>query len=160
MTLWIGGLVTWLPLINSMPLQNKDAALTTYLTMKAIAWNVIGWGGITSFVTGLLNALLTTWGIWRHTWVRIKLIGTIGMIILGMFYTEQKMQANIRLLEGGGPETLKAPEFLANHHAIQVIVPIQLVLFFLIVLISVWKPFQRVAVVKNGDAQKLSRITP
>jgi hypothetical protein len=73
------------------------------------------------------------------------------MILLGMFYAEHKMLTNIRLLEDGGPGTLNAPEFLANHHAIQLIVPVQRALFFLIVLLSVWKPFQRVVVVKTSD---------
>lgn len=142
-TLWIGGLVTWLPLLHGMPLHDRVATQTTYMLLRAIAWNVIGWGGITSFFSGLLTALLTPWGLWRHNWVRIKLFATIGMVLLGMFYTERKMLANLTLLEGKERGVLTSAAFLENHRALLWIVPVQLAFFFLIVLLSVQKPWMR-----------------
>src|SRR5687768_1778426 len=79
-TLWIGGLLTWVPLVYGMPLKDKASTYTTYLNLRVIAWNVIGWGGIGSFVTGVLNGLLTAWGLFRHRWIILKLVITITMI--------------------------------------------------------------------------------
>ncbi|HTF31109.1 MAG TPA: hypothetical protein VK625_19775 [Flavitalea sp.] len=142
-TLWIGGLLTWVPLTTTMPLKDIAATQITYLNLRSIAWNVIGWGGIGSFVTGLLNGLLTSWGLFKHTWIKTKLILTIAMILFGMFYTEQKMLSNIRLLDSGNSKVLETSLFLANHGAIQAVVPIQLAVFFVIVLISVFKPWMK-----------------
>ncbi|GAA0550029.1 hypothetical protein [Chitinophaga japonensis] len=142
-TLWIGGLLTFLPLVYNMPLTDTAATRITYLNMRSIAWNVIGWGGITSFVTGLLNSLLTSWGLFRHTWIRVKLVSVIGMILFGMFYSEQRMLDNISILESRPQQALTDPVFLHNHQALMYVVPLQLLGFFLIVLISVIKPWMQ-----------------
>jgi hypothetical protein len=142
-TLWIGGLLSWVPLTTTMPLKDAEATHITYLNLRSIAWNVIGWGGIGSFVTGLLNGLLTSWGLFRHDWIKMKLCLTIAMILFGMFYTEQKMLSNLRLLESGNLNVLGTPLFLENHKAIQLVVPIQLAVFFIIILISVFKPWMK-----------------
>ncbi|ASZ10748.1 hypothetical protein CK934_07020 [Chitinophaga sp. MD30] len=136
----MGGLLAWLPLINSMELTDLGASRTTYQNLRTIAWNVIGWGGIGSFFTGLLNGMLTHWGLFRHRWIVLKLLLTIGMILFGMFYTERKMLVNLSLLDQGDPAILQDPLFLTNHHTLQLVVPMQLIVFFLIVLISVVKP--------------------
>ena len=44
-SLWLGGLAAWLPLVFG-PMQSVEVAQATYLHLRAIAWNVIGWGGI------------------------------------------------------------------------------------------------------------------
>lgn len=125
-----------------MPLEDYDSVHITYLHLRSIAWNVIGWGGILSFLTGLLNGLLTKWGLFRYTWIKVKLASTIGMILLGMFYTEQKMLVNLQMLEND-QNAMRSAGFLANHVALQWVVPIQLLLFFLIVLISLLKPWMK-----------------
>jgi len=142
-TLWIGGLLTFVPLVYNMPLTDAAATRITYLNMRAIAWNVIGWGGITSFVTGLLNSLLTSWGLFRHTWIKVKLVSVIGMILFGMCYSEQRMLDNISILESGPQLALTDPVFLRNHQALMYVAPVQLLGFFIIVLISVIKPWMK-----------------
>jgi len=54
--IWFGGVMSWSILTDY---QSTRAA---YLNMRSIAWNVIGWGGIGSLLTGLMNALLTNMG--------------------------------------------------------------------------------------------------
>ncbi len=44
--IWIGGAASWLPILAGTDFSNYNATYTAYLNMRAVAWNVIGWGGI------------------------------------------------------------------------------------------------------------------
>jgi hypothetical protein len=57
--IWFGGVMSWFPLVYGIDLQEFDSTYTGYLNMRSIAWNVIGWGGIGSFFTGVMNGLFT-----------------------------------------------------------------------------------------------------
>ena len=137
--LWIGGAVTWLPLIAGSDLTNYQATYTSYLNMRAIAWNVIGWGGIFSFVTGLLNALLTEWHLFKYKWTTVKLAVVVGQIALGMFYIEEKLLKNIVLLENDQVAALHSESFLANHAAIETGILAQLAIWLFLITISIYK---------------------
>jgi hypothetical protein len=52
-----------MPLLFKMDTSNYNATLLTYLSMRDIAWNVIGWGGIGSLFSGLTLAIFTSWGL-------------------------------------------------------------------------------------------------
>lgn len=139
-TLWVGGLLAWVPLVYSMPLNDATATYITYLNLRAIAWDVIGWGGIGVFVSGILNGLLTKWGLFKHKWIIIKFVLTIAMILFGMFYTEHHMLANLELLQRLKVDALRDTVFLQTHKEIKLVVPLQLLVFFIIIMISVLKP--------------------
>jgi hypothetical protein len=67
-----------------------------YRNLRAIAWNVIGWGGIGSVVSGLAVGELTTWGIFRQGWAVPKLVLTVLGVLFGMFYLEEHMLIGLK----------------------------------------------------------------
>jgi len=75
---WLGAVACFLVLavagLNSQDAQKVRAA---YLAMDLIAWFVIVPLSLASFLTGIVQALGTTWGLFRHYWVLAKLFITI-----------------------------------------------------------------------------------
>ena len=58
-------------------LTNQDAPMVraAYLAMELTAWFVIVPMVLAALLTGLVQALGTTWGLFRHYWVLVKLYG-------------------------------------------------------------------------------------
>lgn len=136
-SLWIGGLAAWLPLVFGAGLQSADAAHTTYLHLRAIAWNVVGWGGIGSFLSGLALAGLTTWNLFTRRWIVAKLLTTVSAVLIGMFFIERHMLAGLAMLENRSQLTAN---FTDNHRLVQIGVVGQLSFFVAIIAIAVLKP--------------------
>ncbi|HEY8432650.1 MAG TPA: hypothetical protein VIL20_29970 [Sandaracinaceae bacterium] len=129
--LWMGGLAAWLPLVLA-----TEATHVSWLHLRAIAWNVIGWGGIGSFATGLALGGLTTWGLVRRPWTVLKLVMIGAGILFGMFFIEQHLLDGIAAIEAGAADGAIA----AHRSAMRAGVVAQLALFLSIVAVAVLKP--------------------
>jgi hypothetical protein len=53
-------------------LSDFEQTKTTCYNITSIAWNVIGWRGISSFITGLLSGTMTRWRLFKHYWIAVK----------------------------------------------------------------------------------------
>jgi uncharacterized membrane protein len=138
--IWFGGVMNWFPLVYGADLSHFESTRAAYLNMRSIAWNVIGWGGIGSLLTGLLNALLTNWGLFKHKWITFKFFTVICLILYGMFFLESRMLLNIDLLEEMGRTALVNEDFLRNHTYIRRGLVFEGLAFIAIIMISVFKP--------------------
>lgn len=139
--IWIGGAASWLPMLAGTDFNNYGATYASYLNMRTIAWNVIGWGGIFSLVSGLLNGLLTEWRLFKYRWTMVKLFVIIGQIALGMFFIENKLLANISILENENTVGMTSDIFQANHAAIKGGIVAQLFVWLCVIAISIYKPW-------------------
>lgn len=139
--IWFGGVMSWIPLVYGADLSDYESTRAAYLNMRSIAWNVIGWGGIGSLLTGLMNALLTNWGLFKHKWVTFKFFAVICLILYGMFFLEAKMLLNIDLFEEMGKATLVNDDFLMNHSYIRRGLIFEVLAFVTIISVSVFKPW-------------------
>lgn len=74
---WAGALAVFLA-HSLVSLSNQDPAIVraACLMMGITAWFVILPLAATSLVTGLVQALGTAWGLFRHYWVTVKLLLT------------------------------------------------------------------------------------
>ncbi|MGH7961767.1 MAG: hypothetical protein ACRERD_08055, partial [Candidatus Binatia bacterium] len=74
---WLGALAVFLAhAIVSYTSQDEQLVRAACLAMGVAAWFVILPLSLTSFVTGLIQALGTAWGLFRHYWVLFKLLLT------------------------------------------------------------------------------------
>ncbi|MGH9967668.1 MAG: hypothetical protein ACREBG_07510, partial [Pyrinomonadaceae bacterium] len=80
---WLGAVASFLAL-TLVGLTSKDNQMVraAYLAMELTAWFVIVPLAIASLLTGLVQALGTTWGLFRHYWVLVKLLLTIFATIV------------------------------------------------------------------------------
>lgn len=81
---WIGTVVAYLAL-GIMAANSSDTANIrgAWIAMELIGWYVIVPLAVASFLTGILMALGTKWGLLRHYWVSISFFLTFfAMIVL------------------------------------------------------------------------------
>ena len=83
---WIGTVVVYLAL-GLLATNNSDVANVrgAWMAMELIGWYVIVPLAVASFLTGLVMALGTKWGLFRHYWVSISffltLFATVALIL-------------------------------------------------------------------------------
>jgi hypothetical protein len=86
---WLGAVVCFLALAI-VGLTSPDAATVrgTYLVMELTAWLVLVPLAFASLLTGLVQALGTSWGLFRHFWVLFKLVISVFITIVLLIYMD------------------------------------------------------------------------
>lgn len=81
---WLGAVVAFLALaIAGLVARSAEGARAAYTAMDLIGWDVIVPLCLASLVTGLVQSLAGTWGLFRHYWVLIKfLIAVLATLLL------------------------------------------------------------------------------
>lgn len=81
---WIGAVAAYMALdVSTVTRQDGQSLRGAYLGMELIARNVIVPLALASLLTGLIMALGTKWGLFRHYWVLISLtLTTIATVVL------------------------------------------------------------------------------
>lgn len=75
---WLGAVVSFFALsVTALLSSETESARAFYQAMEFIAWYVILPFNLASLLSGLVQSLGTSWGIFRHYWVLIKLFITI-----------------------------------------------------------------------------------
>lgn len=85
---WVGAVLVYLAL-GIAAATSSDAGLVraVYLAMDLAAWAVLVPLALSSFVSGVLQCLLTSWGLFRHYWVIFKLVITAVATVVLISYT-------------------------------------------------------------------------
>jgi hypothetical protein len=86
---WLGAVVVFLAL-SVVGLTSEDARVVrgVYLVMEPAARSVLVPFAFASLFTGIVVSLGTTWGLFRHYWVLIKLLLTILTLVVLMLQLE------------------------------------------------------------------------
>jgi uncharacterized membrane protein len=84
---WLGAVAAFLALgIVGLTSPDPQTVRGVYLVMEAAAWYVLVALAVASLVTGLVQSLGTTWGLFRHYWVLFKLgINVLATVVLLMY---------------------------------------------------------------------------
>lgn len=86
---WLGAVVVFLALtVIGLTSQDAHTVRGTYLVMEPAAWFVLVPLAFASLLTGIVQSLGTTWGLFRHYWVLFKFLLTIFAIIVLLIYME------------------------------------------------------------------------
>jgi hypothetical protein len=80
---WVGAVAAYLALdVTVATSQDPQAVQSAWIAMdRVVAWTVVPMAGL-SLLTGLVMALGTRWGLFRHWWVLISLMLTIGATLV------------------------------------------------------------------------------
>lgn len=134
---WLGAVATFLALAT-IALASDDAQLVrgAYLAMDATGWYVIVPFALASLLTGVVQALGTEWGLFRHYWVAIKLVLTIAATSVLLLHMQP-----IGQLAGAAEQT---PPSLDHLHGarIQIVADASAALVVLLIatVLAVYKP--------------------
>ncbi len=92
---WLGAVAGFLALaIAGLTSYDAQMVRATYLSMELIGWFVIVPCSLASLLTGLIQSLGTPWGLFRHYWVLVKFLLTIGATILLLLHMQVVSRAS------------------------------------------------------------------
>src|SRR5687767_5785950 len=80
---WLGAVAGFLALaVAGLTGQDAQTVRAAYFAMNLTAWCVIVPLSLASPLTGIVQSLGTSWGLFRHYWIVIKLVITIPSTII------------------------------------------------------------------------------
>jgi hypothetical protein len=86
---WIGAVLAFLALaIIGLTHQDAQTVRGVYLVMEPAAWSVLVPLAFASLITGIVQGLGTSWGLFRHYWVVFKLLITVFATFVLLVYME------------------------------------------------------------------------
>lgn len=100
---WLGAVGVFLALaIIGLTSEDAQTARGVHLVMEPAAWSVLLPLAFASLVTGIVQGLGTTWGLFQHYWVLFKLVITVFATLILLAYMETfRVMANV----AGDPHT-------------------------------------------------------
>jgi hypothetical protein len=135
---WLGAIGGVLALaIAGSSSDDVHTVQAAYLAMDVTAWVVLVPLALASLLTGLVQALGTNWGLFRHYWVLTKFVITVVSTIVLLMYTQTLKS----LADVAGATTLSSDD-LAVLRTPSVVLHAGAALFLLIVAttLAVYKP--------------------
>jgi len=86
---WLGADAGFLALaLIGLTSQDVQLVRGTYLAMGVIAWFVIVPLALAALLTGLVQALGTRWGLFRHYWVLVKFLIALFALTVLLIHTQ------------------------------------------------------------------------
>lgn len=94
---WLGAVAAFLALgVVGLTSEKDETVRAAYLVMEPAAWLVLVPLAVASLLTGLLQSLTTTWGLFRHYWVLFKLlINVVATVVLLVYMETFRVMANV-----------------------------------------------------------------
>jgi hypothetical protein len=131
---WIGAVCAYLALAFAVPsTDDPETVRAAWIGMELVGWYAIVPLAVGSLATGVLMAAVTKWGLLRHYWVLISLVGTVLLTtVLILHMPDVTTQAD-------RARTLGEAELLAMGSDIGHAV-IGLVLLIGILVLNIYKP--------------------
>jgi hypothetical protein len=134
---WIGAVATFLVLaIAGVTSMNDQIVRTAYLAMELIGWCVIVPFSIASLLTGLVQSLGTSWGLFRHYWIVAKLLITVFASVLLLVH----MQVASRMASVVAGTTIGAGDFHGMRIQLVGDAVAAIVVLLVATVLSVFKP--------------------
>ena len=134
---WFGAVAVFLALaVAGLTSRNAELARAAYLVMELTGWFVIVPLCVASLLTGLVSSLGTTWGLFRHYWVLIKLLMTVPATAVLVVHMQP-----ISLLSGVAAQTTVFSADLNASRTLMVVASGAALLVLLVATaLSVYKP--------------------
>ena len=86
---WLGAVGAFLALaLVGLTSQDAQTVRGAYLVMEPAAWFILVPLAFASLLTGLLQALGTAWGLFRHYWIVFKLLINVVATAVLLLYME------------------------------------------------------------------------
>jgi hypothetical protein len=99
---WIGAVVAYLALGVAATNGDEPTARAAWIAMEVAGWSAIVPLALVSLLTGLVMALGTPWGLFRHYWVVISLGLTVFAVAVLLAHMPT-VSALAELARGPGP---------------------------------------------------------
>lgn len=86
---WFGAVAAFLALaIAGLTSRDSQVVRSAYLAMHVVTWFIIVPMSLAALLTGLIQSLGTTWGLFRHYWIVTKLLLTFLATVILLVHTQ------------------------------------------------------------------------
>jgi hypothetical protein len=153
---WFGAVAGFLILaITGLRSENPEIIRSANISMNLLGWYIIVPFCIGSFLTGLIQALFTQWGLFKHYWILVKFLLTIGATFLLMLHLQDiSYMADV-------PTANFFPDTEINGKQVKLTVLSAAALLYLLVtiVISVYKPWGMTSYWKRKQQEEQQRVS-
>ena len=135
---WLGAVAAYLaPAIVGLASTDIEVVRACHLVMGLMGWFVIVPLAFGALASGLLQSLVTEWGVFRHYWIATKLV----LSIIGVAILVVHMRGTVSGLAGMTPEALASAS--AEHLKLHLLVHAigGLVVLLVTTALSIFKPW-------------------
>jgi hypothetical protein len=132
---WLGAVVAFLALaVVGLTSEDAQTVRGAYLVMEPVGWFVVIPLALASLLTGLVQGLGTTWGLFRHYWVVFKLlINVFATVVLLMYMQTLGSLADLAADASADLDVVRSPSPLLHAGA-------ALLLLLTATVLAVYKP--------------------
>jgi uncharacterized membrane protein len=146
-SIWIGTAITVFYMLKVV--LNKDNVLPILKAVQNIDFFIIIPSNLITFITGLIFSIGTDWGFFKHRWIIIKYIINLLPIIGGALIFGHPIFSMIAIAEEKGVDALTSTEFIISNKFMTIAFIVMIVLLFLAVYLSIYKPKIRKVIKKS-----------
>ena len=102
---WIGAVVAYLALgVAAVTSDDVQRVRGAWMAMELVGWDVIVPLAVASLITGLVMAIGTQWGLFRHYWVMFSLVLTIVAVAVLLVHMPDVSSAAAAAQEARGAD--------------------------------------------------------
>jgi hypothetical protein len=136
---WFGAVAGFLALsIAGLNSENEQIIRSAYLSMDLVSWYVILPAALGAFITGIIQSLATQWGLFKHWWIAVKFILTLGATALLLLHMKPiSLMADIAMVGNVSDYRGLQVQLIAD-------ASLALIVLFITTAISVYKPWGRI----------------
>jgi hypothetical protein len=152
---WVGAVAVFLALaIIGLTSEDELTVRGAYLTMAPAAWFVLVPLAHASLLSGIVLSLGTSWGLFRHHWVALKLLLTVFATVMLLIY-----MATFRQMAGVAADPVVDVAVVRNASPI-IHAVLALILLLIATVLGVYKPFGMTPYGKRKEDEQRQRIVP
>jgi len=134
---WLGAVAVFLALtVTGLTSQNTQTVHGAYLAMELTGWLVLVPLSLGSLLTGVVQALGTSWGLFRHYWVLFKLLITVVATVLLLVH----MQVARHVADLAAETNLSSGDLVGMRVQLLADAAAALLVLLVAVTLSVYKP--------------------
>jgi hypothetical protein len=136
---WLGAVAGFHALsIAGLNSENEQIIRAAYLSMDLISWYVILPAALGAFITGIIQSLATQWGLFKHWWIAVKFILTLGATALLLLHMKPiSLMADIAMVGNVSDYRGLQVQLIAD-------ASLALIVLFITTAISVYQPWGRI----------------
>jgi len=140
--MWVVGVMA-MAVINLIKAQSGDELFMTFQISRIIDDVLVIPGAILTVITAIIYGTNTNWGFFKHTWITVKWIVSILVIIVGTFYFSPKLDRCLEIAGLTRDAAFDNPEVITNSQISLFGAFIQAGILVALVIISVFKPWKK-----------------
>ncbi len=146
--MWIGGVMALVCIELGTQPTNINMIMMSAIDQLIIDEYFLIPGGIGIVITAIMYGAFTKWGFFKFSWLKVKWILTILLVLLGAGYMGVQIKYDVKLIQDAMASGIAPDEYFTNIRNIAIAGLVQLVGFILITIISVFKPWKSKVLIK------------